>query len=557
MANIIFGSEYEFLSTGIAADLALGLPSSSGFAVAYRDVPDSHHGTSRIGTVSGTVISYGSDYEFIATPAGQNTSIATLTSTKYVVTYGNYATAHRGQAKVADVSGTTIGFGAGYYYQDTAAGITIGAAAALDTSGFVVAWEDPTILAGSPDSFVKVGNVSGNVITFGSGVSFSDAINVNYLDIVSHVASGFVILYDVVAPQGKAKVGSISGTNISYGSEYNFSSGGAEFIAATMLDSTRFVVVYRDTSDSNHGTAIIGTISGTTLTFGTETEFASNGMDDQMAVSRVNDNEFIVTYMDTNDGDIIKTRVGTVFGTSISFGEASQVKDSPGIGFPYYIRTEILDDNKFVVVWRDESDSGHGTSMIGQVPDTAYFDLFIYGTEQITASDNLFIGGYEEIFSSGDLLIQGSRSTQSSIPLAIFAPPPDIIDSIPLFIAGLPSSSGDEGRAMDWFLRTSDHYPQLIGTFDASISGVTIQVWDVVDAQNSSVSLASSGCYQITDTGRWGWSTANLPSLSGYQHQYYYMMTGDPSGTFDGQFFLEVPEDAKWIHPSDTNEYLL
>lgn len=114
-----------------------------------------------------------------------------------------------------------------------------------------------------------------------------------------------------------------------------------------------------------------------------------------------------------------------------------------------------------------------------------------------------------------------------------------------------------ETNSMDWFLKTSDHYPQLIGTFDSSISGVTIQVWDVINAQNTLVSPTSSGCYPITDTGRWGWSTSNLPSLSGYQHQYYYLMAGNPSGTFDGQFFLEVPEDAKWIHPNNSGGYIL
>lgn len=711
MANIIFGSEYEFLNTGIAADIALGIPSPSGFAVVYRDVPDSHHGTSRIGTVSGTVISYGSDYEFITTPAGQNTSVATLTPTKYVLAYGNYATTHRGQAKVADVSETTINFGAGYYYQDTSTGITEGAAATLElgVSGFLVAWEDPTVLGGSPDSFVKVGNVSGNVITFGSEVSFLDAagVGINAVAIVSHEASGFVVIYNQATPQGKARVGSISGTDISYGPIYEFSDGGAEYVAATMLDSTRFVITYRDAADSNHGTAIVGTISGNTLTFGPETEFAPDGMDDQMAISRVNDNEFIVTYVDTNDGDIIKTKVGATFGTSIVFGEASQVKDSPGTGFPYFLRTKMLDDNRFVVVWRDESNSGHGTSMIGQVPETTFSDLFICGPELITdssdlsisgahpfistsgdlfiqgplfdfgeidlfinsnitisvqASGNLFLRGLEDIQSSGNLYIQGpivssgaidlfvegttSELLNDNIPLYVnghvantdsvdlfvesrdtlavsgdlFIEGLDIVtvsgntplftvgmdsdsrsmdlfidshiifqasgnlyisgnvttitDNFDLFIAGptpvsgdidlfvrgvtvLPPTSGDEGRAMDWFLRTSDYYPQIIGTFDSSISGVTIQVWDVVNAQNTSVSLTSSGCYSITDTGRWGWSTSNLPSLSGYQHQYYYLMTGDPSGTFDGQFFLEVPEDAKWAFPSSQDEYII
>jgi hypothetical protein len=684
MASIIFGSEYEFLSTGIAADMAIGIPSESGFVIVYRDVPDSHDGTARVGQVSGTVIAYGTPYDFFTDFAGaQNTSIATLEPTKYVATYGNLATNNRGEAMVADVSGTTISFGDGYYYQIGSNGITEGAAATLelDGSGFLVAWEDPTILGGSPNSYIKVGNVSGNTIAFGDAFPFVETDggrNIDAVDLVSYSSSGFVVLFNRTIPQGRARVGSISGTTISYGQQYDFSTGGAEYIAAVMLDSTRFAIVYKDAEDSDHGTAKIGTVSGNTLTFGPEAEFASDGMDDQMAISRVNDNEFIVTYVDTNDGDIIKTKVGTAFGTHIVFGDASQVGNSFGITGSTYLSTKVLDENRFVVVWRDEQDSGHGTSMIGQVPETAYCDLFIRGPELVigsndlyisgaplsvstsrdlfiqgplldseeidlfinsyetdngdlslyirsftseqasadlfihgpelvansgslfmygfspedlvyrvlylhietppfgtpqasgdlfiyghtnyTNSDDLFINGYDILQTSGDLYISGSAAIiTDSFDLFISAPIP-VSDNIDLFIRGItviPPSSGDEGRAMDWLLRTSDHYPQIIGAFDPAVSGVSIRIWDIVDGQNTLVPLTSSGCYSINDTGRWGWSTSNLPGLTGHQHQYYYMMTGDPSGTFDGQFFLEVPEDAKWIYPPDQDEYIL
>ena len=113
------------------------------------------------------------------------------------------------------------------------------------------------------------------------------------------------------------------------------------------------------------------------------------------------------------------------------------------------------------------------------------------------------------------------------------------------------------GNLIDWMLRTSDYNPQLIGAFDTVASGVNIQIWDITDGQNLLMSLDSSGCYQIGDTGRWGWSTINLPTTQADTRQYFYLMISSESETFEGQFMLDVPEGARWIHPNSFDEYLL
>lgn len=113
------------------------------------------------------------------------------------------------------------------------------------------------------------------------------------------------------------------------------------------------------------------------------------------------------------------------------------------------------------------------------------------------------------------------------------------------------------GTPFDWLLKTSDYNPQLIGTFETAPTGVNIQVWNVTDGQNTLMTISNSGCYAIGNTERWGWSTANLPANQGYAKHYYYVMTSDLLEIFDGQFILDLPEKAKWIHPSSPDEYLL
>jgi hypothetical protein len=158
-------------------------------------------------------------------------------------------------------------------------------------------------------------------------------------------------------------------------------------------------------------------------------------------------------------------------------------------------------------------------------------DLYIFNQDTLFASGDLYISGPVQFNSSADLFMNGS---------GVIPPPPSSL-----------------GRPLDWLLKTQDHNPQIIGTLGTVASGVNIQVWDVTDGQNSIMALVSSGCYQIGNTGRWGWSTANLPSTQGNARQYFYTMVSDVNESFDGQFILDAPEGAKWFHPRNSEEYLL
>lgn len=143
-------------------------------------------------------------------------------------------------------------------------------------------------------------------------------------------------------------------------------------------------------------------------------------------------------------------------------------------------------------------------------------------------------------------------NTSGSMSLFTFASPPDIYDLTTLYIEGLTPTSLSPLSIINRLTKTSDYNPQIIGTFTNVVNGVNIQLWDVTDGQNIPVTVVSSGCYQIGDTRQWGWSTINLPIYTGYSKQFIYLMTANNDETFDGQFFLSLPERSKWIHPSDS-----
>ena len=78
--------------------------------------------------------------------------------------------------------------------------------------------------------------------------------------------------------KGKVAVGTISGSSLTFGTASVFNSGSTAWIDLEFdpRGNGTFVVAYRDTSQSSYGRSIVGTVSGNTITYaGSETIFHS------------------------------------------------------------------------------------------------------------------------------------------------------------------------------------------------------------------------------------------------------------------------------------------
>ena len=79
------------------------------------------------------------------------------------------------------------------------------------------------------------------------------------------------------------------------------------------------MIVYRDRDDSNKGKGIVGTVSGTSISFGSVANFSNTATVLAKAVYDSNAERIVVVFQDSGDGNYGKTRVGTVSGTSITW----------------------------------------------------------------------------------------------------------------------------------------------------------------------------------------------------------------------------------------------
>jgi hypothetical protein len=84
----------------------------------------------------------------------------------------------------------------------------------------------------------------------------------------------------------------------------------------------KVVVAYKDNTGSGEGRAIVGTVSGNSISFGTPVAFSSNNIAETSITFDSSNDKVFIAYTDTNNSSYGTGVVGTVSGTSISFGTA-------------------------------------------------------------------------------------------------------------------------------------------------------------------------------------------------------------------------------------------
>jgi hypothetical protein len=229
-----------------------------------------------------------------------------------------------------------------------------------DNQKVIMAWYD----AGNSDyGTAVVGTVSGNSITFGSEVVFESADTDQLAMVYDPNANKVVIAYRDVgnSSYGTAIVGTVSGNSISFGTPTVFNSGTTTRLSqeGICFDSTnnKIVIVYMDLTNNQYATAVVGTVSGTGISFGSEVVFQNN-TPQSLSASYDSLNQKVVVIMGRAEGGINRTtaRLGTVSGTSISFGGTETVITNKG----GTATSQYIGSGKTVVAFNDFSDSEKG-----------------------------------------------------------------------------------------------------------------------------------------------------------------------------------------------------
>ena len=173
---------------------------------------------------------------------------------------------------------------------------------------------------------------------------------------------------------GFAVVGTISGTSISFGTPVAFNSVDIEHTGMSYdSNSERVVIGYRDNGNSSRGTAVVGSVSGTAISFGTPVVFTTNSTDGSIPIAVTFDssnNKIVIAWSDRTASNHPKAIVGTVnpANNSISFGTETVIASVSGNSLSAAFDST---NNKIVVAYEDGSNTQRGTAAVGAVSGTS------------------------------------------------------------------------------------------------------------------------------------------------------------------------------------------
>ena len=343
-------------------------------------------------------------------------------------------------------------------------------------------------LTGTREGKAVVGTVDGTSISFGDPVVFESAY-VRDIDICfDSEHDKVVIAYQDQgnSEYGTAIVGTVSGTSISFGSASVFNSSYTHQCSIDFdSNADKVVIAYKDQGNSNYGTAIVGNVSGTSINFGSETVFESANTANPHCVFDSSNNKMVILYKDGGNSDYYTALVGTVSGTSISFGSPTVYTNFEGGD---QAATFDSTNNKVVTVYRDSSNSNYGTVRIGTVT----------GTGITFGAGNVWNGGvYSTEFgitydSTNDKIVIGYRDNDNSNYGSV--------------VTGTVSGDTISFGTPVTFKSGEIHGPAL--AYDSTNDKVTIAYYDDAASDNGAAVVISNSVTNLTTENFIGFSDA-------------------------------------------------
>ena len=219
-----------------------------------------------------------------------------------------------------------------------------------------------------------VGTVSttDNTATFGSTTSFESG-NVNWVSPVFHATQGTVVITyadDSDSGKGKAVCGQVSGTTLTLGSIVEFNSGGNTQIISSAYDSAneRIVTFYKDQGNSDASTAIVGIVTTTAISFGSEVVWSSLELNYSTAHFNSSSGNVILGYKNATDNSTEYQKF-TVSGMGVTTTGSAFELDS---NYGNYIDSVYDSGNsRDVFFYRDNGNSNYGAAVAVQATSSS------------------------------------------------------------------------------------------------------------------------------------------------------------------------------------------
>ena len=411
-----------------------------------------------VGTVSGTSISFGALASFNAAPTQYCQCAYDASDQKVIVVYTDQGNSSYATACAATISGTSVSWGTEYVIDSAEVGDQFGISYDSTAQKCVIGYK-----LASNGGYGVVATTSSGAISFGTKTKFTDYID--YTRCAYDAAANKTIIAYTDAFTGTPKViaGTVSGTDISFGAATDYGGAGAGWHNDISYNSyaSKCVLLYGDASDSYKAKVRETTISGTTVTVSDATTVNTNGTNwhstcpsvygsvyrTYLAVDDEGDSDGVGYGYQPSQTNLTSTNLlgiasgaisDTATGTINTWGSRNEVQTGLTIGSDYYVQTDgtiaagstsIAYDISALTYTQAFSVSSQDTHPTGLAFNTDGTKMFVVGNSASAIHEYALSTGFD--ISTASFTQSFSVASQSTAPSGIAFKP----DGTIMFVA--------------------------------------------------------------------------------------------------------------------------
>ena len=340
----------------------------------------------RVGAISSNTVTWGTETLIESDNTAYPAICYDTTANKVVIVYRN-SDDQQGKARVGTVSGTTITWSAEQNFSTndvTECSITYDSSA--DRILINANRDDGT---GNYYGVAVAASLSGTVLTFGTIVQYGGANCDQFQSVYDPDTSRTLTFYrdGSVSYYGRYVVQSVSGTTVTNGTPATFNSNNTYHMGVTYdTNSDRVILCY---PYSSTGVCQVGTVTGgvtNSISFGSQASFLSSTAQWISAAFDSTNNKVLLGFQDNNNSSRASACVGTVSDTSITYSSVVQVDTDASLRTNMVYDPDV-DRNVFVIQNSTDStvDFSLGSPAAAAIPTLGGVNNFI-GTANSTVA---------------------------------------------------------------------------------------------------------------------------------------------------------------------------
>tara|TARA_R100000030_G_scaffold95277_1_gene82630 strand:+ start:3082 stop:4668 length:1587 start_codon:yes stop_codon:yes gene_type:complete len=277
-SSISFGSSTQFNNQTIGSNSVCYHAAKKRLLIAFRWNGNNNYGAAVAGTISGTSISYNSKYQFKSNNTDNMKIVYEPVAEKAVIFFKDFRNGNsgseRGACCTADVNATNgaISYSSINFFNDSSSHQNTGAAYDPDSGKIIVSFKGYS--SGNKSRARTVAVNADNTFTFGTVYEFDTTDNREDVVVYSSLEQKALIAYRDGSDSNKGKMVSatVTGTAITFSSDTTFEDGAAVYIGGDYDSATgKILLGYKDDDESNDiGKAVVVNTDGRTANLTSE-----------------------------------------------------------------------------------------------------------------------------------------------------------------------------------------------------------------------------------------------------------------------------------------------